>query len=205
MRNTLQKSLFPHLKEKEVYYRNLIVKESLESSIETLSRKHPEMIKSFHDITFNNLAWGSSEKEIVRKLGDPRYKFQKVNDLDKHVILFFKIQICGHYAILQCHLFENELYFLHMHVARSLQRDVRFIEEMIHKKYSSEEFNPKANTCFEDYFQNKLVIEENVYLNIYYMSGKPAFLQKLQRELFLNRNSRQVKFEERQAIFFKFI
>jgi hypothetical protein len=183
MRLSLPRTLFPAFKEREDYYRNLIVKDTLETTVHALQVNDPGISKTFHDITFKEISWGSSEKELIRKFGPARYKFQKINDLDKHVILFFKTKVCGQNAIIQCHLLENELYFLHIDFVNSVYKDVKFIEEIIHKKYSPSPYDPEIKTCFEDYFQNKLLISHTVYMNICYISGQVSILQKFEKYL----------------------
>jgi hypothetical protein len=203
MKRSIHKYLFSNPRERDHYYRSLIVKDSLTATVELLSKKDEGTTKTFNDIIFNEISWGSSERVLIRKLGMPRIRFQNINDLEHHTILFFKLEIGGKIAVVQCHLLENELYFLHLNFVMSPFNEVKVIEEMIREKYSVGITSPNSVVSCTDYFQNKLIIQHNVCLNISYISGKHSILHKLEKQMLNNYHSIQLKSKEKQYKLYK--
>ena len=178
------RSIFASGNERALYYRSLIVKGDLQSSYAAVSKTYQDLTESYKDIMYSELKWGSSSKEVTSRLGNPRYKVDALNDLQQHQVLFFKREILGHRAIVQCHFLYNQLYFVHIDFVSALSNELGCINELILKKYALLPVDRRVgNFCITDGNQNKLQINNDVTLSLTYISGLPSVSLLLEKQI----------------------
>src|SRR5690349_23064981 len=175
--------LFSSRNERDEFYRNLILKNNLHTTHDCLTRINSSSIDSYKDIIFRGLLWGSSVKDVIATLGTPRYKVEKLNDLNDHLVLFFKREILQQRAIVQCHFLQNELYFVHVDFPQAFSHELRHISDAIYNKYALNKPTEIANHCLVDCYQNKLVIHNDVTLSISYISGTASIVKLLEKQM----------------------
>src|SRR5687768_6633771 len=178
-----KRSFFSSYNERDHYYNSLIVKNTVESSYQTVSRSHPGIIESYKDVVFKDLLWGMTSRDVVHRLGSPRYKVDRLNDLNDHLILFFKREIMDQKTVMQCHFLHNQLYFIHIDFLSSLSKEISMIQEMIFKKYALGKSLSQQGNCIKDCYQNKLIINNDVILSLSYISGTPSVMKILEKQL----------------------
>ena len=178
-----KKSFFSSNTGRDHYYNSLIVKNTVESSYKTVSREHPGIIESYKDVVFKDLLWGMAPRDVVQRLGSARYKVDKLNDLNDHLILFFKKEIMDQKTVMQCHFLSNQLYFIHIDFLSSFSKEVGMIQEMIYKKYVPGRSLSAQGNCIKDCYQNKLIINNDVILSLSYISGTPALINMFEKQL----------------------
>jgi hypothetical protein len=174
--------------DRQYYYKSLVVKNSLPVTLEYLTKEHRVIFDTARNVMFKDLAWGISPRQTVNKLGRIRYKVENSNEFENHQILFFKRGILAQKAVMQCHFLRNELYFIHIDFHSSLSNELGFVSDMVFEKYLPTQTAAGPNTCIRDRHDNKLILNNEVTLNISYISGKPAIMKDLQKELLAQKN-----------------
>ena len=178
-----KRSFFSTYNERDQFYKSLIVKNTLQSSYQCLTTELPETAESYQDIIYKGIPWGSSSRDVVTKLGAARYKVEELNDLEDHLILFFKREILNEKAIVQCHFIDNQLYFIHIDFLSSLSVDVTFIHDLILKKYLLSHHAAARPLSLKDCYQNKLIINTDVTLSLSYVSGTASIARLFEKQL----------------------
>jgi hypothetical protein len=185
-----KRSFFSTYNERDQFYKSLIVKNTLQSSYYCLTTERPGTAESYQDIIYKEIPWGSSSRDVINRLGAARYRVEELNDLDNHLILFFKREILNEKAVVQCHFIDNQLYFIHIDFLSSLSIDVAFIHDLIVKKYLLSEAMPGKPVSIKDCFQNRLIINTDVTLGLSYVSGTASVARLFEKQL-QKRASRQ--------------
>jgi hypothetical protein len=168
---------FQHNKLKEIFYKSYIVKNSQDKFAGDFQSRFPGM-ETVEEILMMNIRWGSSKKTVTRLLGNPRFANRPVADPAKE-ILFFKQQIAEEKAIVQCHFIKDQFYYGHVDFVSSLSRENKTVQEMVREKFKLAERDGLSSMIITDPASNKLVIEHNVYLQLHYITGKPALVRKI--------------------------
>ena len=177
MKITFPTCFFQHNKLKEIYYKSFIVKNSQEKFGHDFQRSFP-LVEIAQEISMMSIKWGSSKKTVTRLVGNPRYSTKTLADAASE-ILFFKRQIAEEKAIIQCHFFKDQFFYSHIDFVTSLSRENKKVQEMVRQKYGLEEEKYSGNIVIADPCGNKLIVEDNVYLRLNYMTGKPALVRKI--------------------------
>jgi hypothetical protein len=194
MKITFPACFFQHNKLKEIYYKSFIVKNSQEKFGHDFQRNFP-LIEIAQDISMMNIQWGSSSKTVTRLLGNPRFATKPVGDAAAD-ILFFKQQIAEEKAIIQCHFLKDQFYYSRVDFVTSLSRENKKVQEMVRQKYDLEDKKYVGNLVIADACGNKLIIEDNVYLQLHYITGKPALVRKI----YESGKTAEIKHRDKQAI-----
>ena len=177
MKITFPACFFQHNRLKEIYYKSFIVKNSQEKFGHDFQRNFP-LLEIAQEILMMNVKWGSSKKTIIRLLGNPRFANKPLAHAPRE-ILFFKQQIAEEKAIIQCHFFKDQFYYSQLDFVTSLSRENKKVQEMVRQKYGIEDNKYSGDLVLADPCGNKLIIENNVYLQLHYMTGKPALVRKI--------------------------
>jgi hypothetical protein len=203
MKIGLQRPFLSTDNERDVYYKSLVVKNTLQTTLACLNNNDPQK-DTFQDIIFHDIPWASNSRTVIQKLGNPRYKLQKLNDLKDHLVLFFKMTLHDQPVVLQCHFVDNELYFVHIDFFTAAFDDIAFINEIIRKKYALQQ-DDSESLNFKDCYQNRLIIDHNVHYGINYICGQFAILKKLQNQLAQKEIKNQKAFLDRSAFFLQML
>ena len=177
MKITFPACFFQHNKLKEIYYKSYIVKNSQEKFNPDFQHRFP-LIETSQDVLMMNIKWGSSKKTVTRLLGSPRFANKPPGDPAQDILLF-KQQIAEEKAIIQCHFIKDQFYYGHIDFVTSLSRENKKVQEMVRQKYGLTETGYPGTVAIADAECNKLIIEENVYLQMHYITGKPALVRKI--------------------------
>jgi hypothetical protein len=183
MKLLTKRSFFSSYNERDHYYKSLIVKNTVESSYQAVSRVYPGITETYKDVIFKDLLWGTTSRDVIHSLGSPRYKVDKLNDLTDHQILFFKREIMDQKTVMQCHFLHNQLYFLHIDFLSSLSKELEMIQQMIYRKYALNNTPGVPGNAIKDCYQNKLIINNDVILSLSYISGMPSVAKILEKQL----------------------
>jgi hypothetical protein len=196
MKIHLPPAFFQQNKLKEIYYKSFIVKNTVEKFDTSFQQGLPVVSTTETEITLMNIKWGATKKNVVRILGAPRFVCQ-VSTHERKVVLFFKQEILGEKAIIQCHFLKDQFYYAHIDFVASLSKENKKVQEMVKHRYLRSHIGTDRSLIITDPTNNKLILEHNVYLHLDYLTGKPALLKKLREgdfdDLQRNNTSKDVK------------
>jgi hypothetical protein len=201
MKLLIKRSFFSSHSERDQYYQSLVVKNTVESSYKAVSQTHPGIAESYKDVVFKDLLWGMTSRDVIHRLGSPRYKLDKLNDLSDHQILFFKREIMDQKTVMQCHFLHNQLYFVHIDFLSCLSKELDMIQQMIYRKYGLDHTTGSYSNAIKDCYQNKLVINNDVILSLSYISGMPSVAKILEKQLQHKTVTQKLKMESNLSEF----
>jgi len=139
-----------------------------------LEKERNNQFVSERKIELQDLSFGDSINDIIRKMGKPRYELSPDNFSEK--ILFYKDSISGNKVITQLHFFDNK-FLIAVKTVHSLEVKFRkLIKTALLSKYSSnnlwiEEYSTgMKDFSFKDNNGTIVFIEEGVLLQIMYVN-----------------------------------
>lgn len=178
-------SFFQHNKLKEIYYKSLVVKNTSEKFERRFQHTYPVQSATEKEILMMDIKWGATRKTVCRVLGAPRFICKSATD-ERDVIVFFKQEIVGEKAIIQCHFLKDQFYYAHIDFIASLSRDNKKVQEMVKHKYLTPQVATDRDLIVTDPDNNTLILEHNVYLHLDYLTGKPAVIRKIRESRYVD-------------------
>jgi hypothetical protein len=163
----------------------MLVKNTREKFEPSFQQNFPVILTTEKEILMMNIKWGATKKSVVRLLGAPRFTCTKSTD-ERHVILFFKQEIVGEKAIIQCHFLKDQFYYAHIDFTASLSQENKKVQEMVKHRYLTSDVGTERSLIITDPAANKLILEHNVYLHLEYLTGNPAMIKKITEGGFIN-------------------
>lgn len=121
-------------------------------------------------ISFQNVKFGSSPRDVSVKLGNPRYTIK--NSGISSQVYFYKEKIDSHFVIAQLHFMEDELFYAGYVFPYENMAEKQSIKNILFEKYagsSSADFE-KYNSLIDPWL-NRIYVFDNVSLNILYIWG----------------------------------
>jgi hypothetical protein len=166
-RNYLQ-----YRKNKKEYYKQYLQQEDL-ASIRGLIEKECD-VDTIAPIQFYNLEHGNTTAEVSRVLGGPVsiIKHQTFDSL--HSIYCYKKRVSAISLLTYCHFWDNKLFMVQSCYPNAKKFTWNAVLELLQRKYDFDikEFN--HSITIESQSNGKLVIENDINLNLFYFSNCTA-------------------------------
>lgn len=183
----LYRSKAYHQKDKDEYYDQCVFPQSLDQLVSLLENPTEKNLKSSRPISFKNILFGTSMKEITETFGKPRYAMENRYELAGYHILFYKEVIGEFEAITQFH-FLDEQFFQGSYIFRDISNEeVDVINDTLQHKYFSEENRPVYNRskllCFVDEHDNRIELRNGIFLIITYLAGDKKVAEAIKKQL----------------------
>ncbi|NEX18353.1 MAG: hypothetical protein C1943_17540 [Halochromatium sp.] len=126
---------------------------------------------------YPNLAFGSSEWELKKRLGKPNLKLSPENALSEQLYLYRRL-IAGYKVRFEFHFYQGALFYAKRVFRHTSREENDLIIENVRKKYLDDtEFNHRQAKIV-DHQGNELIINTGVYLSLDYLNMQgPAFAQ----------------------------
>jgi len=166
------KNYIQYRKNKKEYYKQYLQQEDLASIRQLVERKSD--VNTDAPIQFYCLTHGKTVAEVTRLLGSPVsiIKNQTLNSL--HSIYCFKKRVSVISLLTYCHFWDNKLFLVQSCYPNSKKYTWNSVLELLQHKYH---FNLKdfdQPITIENKMEGKLIIENDVNLNIFYFSSTTA-------------------------------
>jgi hypothetical protein len=132
---------------------------------------YPEGYTTQTDIQVADVDWNSSEEEFLKKWGKPRFTVYLESSKVLRTIHFFRMSESDN--LRQFHFIGTVLYYTCTTILNIKKTDKVLIRNRLVQKYAQTEI-PEAfdPLIFSDGNKNKVILSDNVYFQIGYLSGK---------------------------------
>jgi hypothetical protein len=174
----LEKLTYPSssFDEREQYYLQFLPSTKTEYYKSIFKAHHVSATSKLENtIKFIDISFGESSKEIVNKLGKPRFKIDYEVGNKSIKVLFFKQDFFGIDAVVQFHCL-NENFFYGSITIPSLEKEViETLNDILSLKYGlhvdSKNLNPNEFIVC-DRQENKIIFQNFFYPSLIYLDGK---------------------------------
>ncbi len=178
--------------ERKEYYERRLFPQSFDAFQELITNNF-DILKTNNTIKLGKVEFGDSCQAVIKQFGKPRYIIDN-NDFSP-IVYYYKDKILNHEIIIQLHFFENK-FLCGVQTIQDTDKEWRnLIYKIIKEKYISEDvdnlrnFNSKITSnnklTITDVNLNKIILIDNVTLNILYLTGNVDHLDKISHFDFL--------------------
>lgn len=136
-----------------------------------------KVLKTAEDILPDELAFNFTAEEVADKWGKPRCIFNNNNTSTNIKILFYRRDFVYENTLFQLQFFNNKLFFVCVEVGKSLateQSKLALLNNMLPSYVTSNFKSVSSIPLMQDIHNNFLLIQDDVLLNICYISGEFA-------------------------------
>lgn len=159
-------------KNKKEYYKQYLQQEDL-SSIRQLLEKEGD-VNTDAPIRFYSLEHGNTTAEVSKVLGTPVsiIKHQTFDSL--HSIYCYKKRVSAISLLTYCHFWDNKLFMVQSCYPNAKKFTWNSVLELVQRKYRFDIKDFNQSITIENQSNGKLVIENDINLNLFYFSNSPA-------------------------------
>lgn len=167
------------------YYGQFYAPKSLNELDRILSSRVKKNMVSEEEITFNQVAFETTLRDTIKKLGPPMYRINKNKDLSGHEIIFYRFDFGDFRVTAQLH-FLNKYFFLGQYFYNDLAFE-KFaeIKSLLAQKYIPGNQVDLSNIRIVDAKNNRIEICDDSYGLIQYISGNKQFLERIRKDIAL--------------------
>ncbi|MBI2271090.1 MAG: hypothetical protein HYU69_12160 [Bacteroidetes bacterium] len=179
IKNSLKKYYYYYQTKEEYYERKLFPKDI--QYFNELSGQNNNLIRAKIKIEFRNAAWGCKDSVIKKILGKPRYILEKRHGNIIYSVLFHKEKISKYKVNIQTHFIDNVFFYACCTFSLLTKQEIHDFKNIIIEKYMAAK--PKNENSgidrhvLTDSNNNKIIIKDDVYFRICYLSGNKDLLR----------------------------
>lgn len=191
--------LYKSYHDREEYYRSLLREDNEERLFKLLSEHQEAVTNPAVEIMFRGVKFGSSQKQVCKRLGKPRFEISNDALISHHKIFFYRFNIYHMRAIAQLHFMKGEFFYAKYTFKDSDSNSFSSILGVLKNKYFTTKHFQENISRVRDEQGNMISLEKSLHLNIKYISGDPTYRTYLQQvglrkqELNEKRKSRRLK------------
>lgn len=133
------------------------------------------VLKTGENIIIAGLSFEDTTTTIIKKWGNPRCTFKTIKERNMVHVFFYRRDYIYENTLLQLQFFNNQLFFIGIEVGKNLMTSdskinmlAKFLPHFISSGYENTESIP----IWTDTNKNFLLVDDDVSLNICYLSGK---------------------------------
>lgn len=157
--------------DREDYYQNRLYPQS-PFVISELFENYEKAVLTPVEIHYEQIKWHRSEISLIKNLGEPNYIFNQEYGKCQYNVLFNKDNVGGYDILRQTHFIDNIFFYACNTYKTIALGNKQTVKNNILKQYQCVQYNSEANTVkLIDVNYNKILITEDVYLRVCYMSG----------------------------------
>ena len=185
------------------YYKDksFAIYNNIESLCKLFSIKDKQQIITSNKISLHtNISFGSTLRQIKKKLGKPSsYIRRSVSALD-FKIMYYRFYLGGYKTKQEVHLYENNLFYFNYIFSYLSSSDKESLKKLICKKYLQKDCEI-LDKIIVDEFGNSLFITDNVDFTINYLNGDKSIpkeflalskLDKINRDKLIEQNQEEL-------------
>lgn len=183
---------FEYRKNKKEYYKQFLQFEDL-ASIRQLVEKNSD-VATKSPIQFYNLKHGNTTAEVNKVLGSPVIKHQTLDNL--HSIYCYRKSVSAISILTYCHFWDNQLFMVQSCYPDSKKFTWSAVLELVQSKYNFDSKSYNQSIAIENQANGKLIIENDVNLNLFYISNKVGVESIINSVLFKKEQIRKITKEK---------
>ena len=158
--------------ERESYYRSFITEYDLDFTHHVLTEEHQAPFVTKTLISPQDIPFGATPRVVISKTGTPSFEVRDSNDLKDHKILFYHIRLLQEKVLIQFHFIEDFFYYCQLSFLAFTGKTNELLADSIRAKYGYPgNIARQDQVVIRDTCDNKIVIEQGVYLTVRYVTG----------------------------------
>lgn len=168
---------------REKFYSRYIFERNINSIISLFKAINTKAVEVKNNILFDDLAFGSTTKSVTSILGKPKCTFKFIYGSLEHKVLVYKIKFDEYTAVVNCNFLNNQLFYVHVCFPDYKQPVKQFIYNHIEREYHCILENYNQDYVLTNTSKEKIIIEADINLNIYYVSNDSNIHNMINAEL----------------------
>jgi hypothetical protein len=177
------------------FYQNLFREDTLERLSLLFQNQNSATQDNTLSVCFRNIPFNCDEKQVINRLGKPRYQIDNEDKITGHKVFFYRTGLYHFRAICQLHFLHNH-FFLGKYTFRNTSPDhINNVLSVLQQKYFSSTPCDNKLSRIKDREGNAILLEKSLHLNVCYVSGNPQYPQLIQNIA----DQKRTASEQRQA------
>jgi len=172
---------YKNYQNREDFYQNLFREDTLERLSRLFKNQDSAPQNNALSICFRDIPFNCEAKQIIDRLGKPRYQINNEHKISGHKVFFYRTGLYHFRAICQLH-FLHDHFFLGKYTFRNTSPDnINNVLSVLQHKYFSSIPHDNKLSRIKDAEGNAIMLEKSLHLNVRYVSGNPQYPQLIQK------------------------
>lgn len=168
---------YKNYQNREDFYQNLFRDDTLERLSLLFQHRDSALQTDSLSISFRNISFNSDDKQIIKRLGKPRYQIDNHHKIPGHKVFFYRTGLHHFRAICQLHFLHNHFFLGKYTFRNTSQNNINSVLSVLQKKYFSSVPHNNKLSRIKDHEGNLIILEKSLHLNVCYLSGNPQYPQ----------------------------
>lgn len=137
-------------------------------------KKQNNILKTGETIAIPQLLFNENTTSVIKKWGNPRCSFKTIKDNHIVHIFFYRRDYVYENTLIQLQFFDNQLFFIGVEVGKNLMQQetkMNMLQKFLPNFVSDKLTDVAQIPIYCDTENNFLLVEDDVSLNICYLSG----------------------------------